>query len=145
MKLLRLKVEGFGALKGEFTFDPGRVTLLVDDNERGKSTLLAAIAAALYGLEDSKRTHRVLTPLDRWRPWDGGAFRVELEVEGDRERLTITRDFERGTVAVWNAHGQEVTAEFKEGKDQYPVGRRLSGLDAFRLREVVPAYEELGE
>jgi DNA repair exonuclease SbcCD ATPase subunit len=130
MKLLRLKVDGFGALKGEFKFDPGRVTLLVDDNERGKSTLLAAIAAALYGLEDSKRTHRVLTPLDRWRPWDGGPYRVELEVEGDQERLTITRDFERGTVAVWNARGQEVTAEFKEGKDQYPVGRRLSGLDA---------------
>src|SRR5512134_2071942 len=75
MKLLRLKVDGFGALKGEFAFDPGRVTLLVDDNERGKSTLLAAIAAALYGLEDNKRTHRVLTPLDRWRPWPlpGGA------------------------------------------------------------------------
>jgi DNA repair exonuclease SbcCD ATPase subunit len=129
MKLLRLKVDGFGALKGEFTFDPGRVTLLVDDNERGKSTLLAAVAAALYGLEDDKRTHRVLTPLDRWRPWEGGAYRVELEVESDGERLTITRDFERGTVAVWNAHGQEVTAEFKEGKDQYPVGRRLIGLD----------------
>ncbi|MEK7329691.1 MAG: AAA family ATPase, partial [Candidatus Eisenbacteria bacterium] len=130
MKLLRLKVDGFGALKGEFTFDPARVTLLVDDNERGKSTLLAAVAAALYGLEDDKRTHRVLTPLDRWRPWEGGAYRIELEVESDGERLTITRDFERGTVAVWNARGQEVTAEFKEGKDQYPVGRRLSGLDA---------------
>lgn len=154
MKLLRLKVEGFGALKGEFTFDPGRVVLLVDDNERGKTTLLAAIAAALYGLEDSKRTHRVLTPLDRWRPWDGGAYRVELEVEGDHERLTITRDFERGTVAVWNARGQEVTAEFKEGKDQYPVGRRLSGLDADEfskcalvcqneMDEVVPADEKV--
>jgi hypothetical protein len=130
VKLLRIKVDGFGALRGEFMFDPGRVTLLVDDNERGKSTLLAAIAAALYGLADDKRTHRVLTPLDRWRPWEGGAYRVELEVENDGERLTITRDFERGTVAVWNAHGQEVTAEFKEGKDQYPVGRRLSGLDA---------------
>jgi hypothetical protein len=130
MKLLRLKVEGFGALKGEFTFDPARVTLLVDDNERGKSTLLAAVAAGLYGLGDDKRTHRVLTPLDRWRPWQGGAYRIELEVESDDQRLTIARDFERGTVAVWNARGQEVTAEFKEGKDQYPVGQRLSGLDA---------------
>jgi hypothetical protein len=130
MKLLRIKVEGFGALKGEFVFDPTRVTLLVDDNERGKSTLLAAVAAALYGLEDDKRTHRVLTPLDRWRPWNGGAYRVELEIENDDERFTITRDFERGTVAVWNGRGQEVTAEFKEGKDLYPVGKRLTGLDA---------------
>ena len=130
MKLLRLKVDGFGALKGEFAFDPGRVTVLVDDNERGKSTLLAAVAAALYGLEHNKTVHRVLTPLDRWRPWEGGPYRVELEVESEGERLTIMRDFERGTVAVWNARGQEITAEFREGKSDFPVGRRLTGLDA---------------
>ncbi|MGH7730049.1 MAG: AAA family ATPase, partial [Candidatus Eiseniibacteriota bacterium] len=130
MKLLRLKVEGFGALKGEFAFDPGRVTVLVDDNERGKSTLLAAVAAALYGLEHNRTIHRVLTPLDRWRPWEGGPYRVELEVENDGERYTIMRDFDRGTVAVWNSRGQDVTVEFREGKADFPVGRRLTGLDA---------------
>ncbi len=130
MKILRLKVDGFGALKGEFRFDPTRVTVLVDDNERGKSTLLAAIAAGLYGLPDDKRSHRVLTPLERWRPWEGGAYRIELEVEDEQQHLTISRDFERGTVAIFNAKGQEVTAEYKEGKDQYPVGKRLTGLDA---------------
>ena len=114
MKLLRLKVEGFGALKGEFAFDPERMTVLVDDNERGKSTLLAAVAAALYGLEHNRTVHRVLTPLDRWRPWDGGPYRVELEVESEGERYTIMRDFDRGTVAVWNGHGQEVTVPTPE-------------------------------
>ncbi len=152
MRLRRLKVDGFGALRGEFAFDPDRVTVLVDDNERGKSTLLAAVAAALYGLDDDKRTHRVLTPLDRWRPWQGGPYRVELEVESEGERLTILRDFDRGTVAVWNGRGQEVTAEFREGKAEFPVGRRLTGLDAEEftkcalvrqdeLAEVVPADE----
>ena len=152
MKLLRLKVDGFGALRGEFAFDPSRVTVLVDDNERGKSTLLAAVAAALYGLDDDKRTHRMLTPLDRWRPWEGGPYRVELEVESGDERYTILRDFDRGTVAVWNGRGQEVTVEFREGKSEFPVGRRLSGLDADeftkcalvlqnQLDEVVPADE----
>ncbi len=130
MKLLRLKVDGFGALRGEFAFDPGRVTVLVDDNERGKSTLLAAVAAALYGLESNKQTHRVLTPLDRWRPWEGGPYRVELDVESEGERFTIMRDFDRGTVAVWNGRGQEVTLDFREGKTDFPVGRRLTGLDA---------------
>lgn len=130
MRLLRLKVDGFGALKGEFAFDPERVTVLLDDNERGKSTLLAAVAAALYGLESNKVVHRVLTPLDRWRPWDGGPYRVELEVESEGERYTIMRDFDRGTVAVWNGRGQEVTVEFREGKAEFPVGRKLTGLDA---------------
>jgi len=154
MRIRALKVDGFGALKGEFRFEPDKVAVIVDDNERGKSTLLAAVAAALYGLEDDKRSHRVVTPRERWRPWEGGAYRVELEVEHEDQRLTITRDFERNTVAVWNASGQEVTADYKEGRDQYPVGRRLTGLDADEfakcalvlqneLDEVVPADEKV--
>ena len=47
MRLLRLKADGFGALRGEIHFDPDRMTVILDDNERGKSTLLAAVAAAL--------------------------------------------------------------------------------------------------
>nr|MCU0258711.1 AAA family ATPase [Solirubrobacteraceae bacterium] len=130
MRLLRLKADGFGPLRGEFTFDPERLTLLVDENERGKSSLLAAISAGLYGLEDDRRSHRMLTPLERWRPWSGGSYRVELEVEHEGERLTVRRDFERGTVEVWSANGREVTDRFRVGKDEYPVGKVLSGLDA---------------
>uniref|UniRef100_A0A832IC75 Rad50/SbcC-type AAA domain-containing protein n=1 Tax=Eiseniibacteriota bacterium TaxID=2212470 RepID=A0A832IC75_UNCEI len=130
MKLLRLKAAGFGPLQGEWRFDPSRVAVLVDDNERGKSSLLAAIAAGLYGLENDRRTHRVLTPLERWRPWGGGPYRLELEVETADDRLTIVRDFERGTVEVWNRAGQEVTDRFRAGRDDYPVGKFLLGLDA---------------
>lgn len=130
MKLVRLKVDGFGPLRGEWAFAPDRVNVVVDDNERGKTSLLAAIAAALYGLEDDKRSHRVLTPLDRWRPWNPGPFRVELELEVLGRRCRIARDFERGTVAVFDGAGREITHEFLEGKDEYPVGRRLLGVDA---------------
>jgi DNA repair exonuclease SbcCD ATPase subunit len=130
MKLLRLKVEGFGPLRGEWSFAPDRVNVVVDDNERGKTSLLAAVAAALYGLEDDKRSHRVLTPVDRWRPWNNGPFRVELELEVLGKRYRIARDFDRGTVAVYDQHGREVTAEFLEGKDEYPVGRKLLGVDS---------------
>ena len=130
MRLLRLKADGFGPLRGEYRFNPGRVTLVVDRNETGKSSLLAAIAAALYGLEADRRTHKVLTPLDRWRPWDGGSYRVEMDLESEGETYTVNRDFERGTVEVWNERGLEVTASFREGKDEFPVGKKLLGLDA---------------
>ena len=153
MKLLRLNIDGFGSLRGEHRFDPDKLTLVVDDNERGKSTLLAAIVAALYGLSDDRRTHRPMTPLERWRPWEGGAFGVELELECAGERYTITRDFERGTVAVWNGRGQELTGQFLEGRDEHPVGKHLLGLDAEEfekcaflrqeeLDQVVPADEK---
>ena len=154
MKLRRLKVDGFGALKGEFHFAPDQLVLLVDDNERGKSTLLAAIAAALYGLPDDKRSHRVVTPLERWRPWAGGAYCVELDVQVGDDDFCITRDFEKGTVAIWNTRGQEVTAEFREGKDEFPAGKRWTGLDVDEftksalvgqgdLEGVVPADEKM--
>ncbi len=153
MKLLRLRADGFGPLQGEWTFAPDKVNLLVDDNERGKSSIFSAIAAALYGLEGDKRTHRVVTPLERWRPWNGDAFRVTLDVECADGRYTITRDFERGTVAIFDRTGGEVTDKFLEGRDQFPVGKKLLGLDQSEfeksalllqgeLDEVVPSDEK---
>jgi DNA repair exonuclease SbcCD ATPase subunit len=153
VKFVRLSIAGFGSLRGEYRFDPTKLTLVVDDNERGKSTLLAAIAAALYGLEDDRRSHRVITPIERWKPWDGGAYGVELEFEHAGERWTVTRDFERGTVSVWDGRGQEATAQFQDGKDEVPVGNRLLGLDLSEFEKcalvrqgeldfVVPAEEK---
>jgi hypothetical protein len=136
MKLLRARVDGFGALQGEWTFAPGRVNVILDDNERGKSSLFAAIAAALYGLDADRRSHRVVTPLERWRPWNGGPFRVALDVECADGVYTISRDFDRGVVAVFDRSGGEVTAQFLEGRDDYPVGKKLLGLDREEFEKV---------
>lgn len=129
MKILRLRVDGFGPLQGEWKFSPDRVNVLVDDNERGKTSIFAAISAALYGLDGDRRTHRVVTPLERWKPWTGSDFRVTLDIECHDNRYTIQRDFDRGTVAVFDRSGGEVTQKFLEGKDQFPVGKILLGLD----------------
>ena len=153
MKILRLRVDGFGKLQGEWSFAPDRMNVVLDDNERGKSSLFAAISAALYGLDGDRRSHRVLTPLERWRPWNGGAFRVALDVETANGMYTISRDFERGVVAVFDRTGSEVTAQFLEGRDEYPVGKKLLGLDLAEfekcallaqgdLHEVVPNDEK---
>ena len=153
VKLLRLKADGFGPLRGEYRFAPDRLNLVLDQNESGKSSLLAAIAAALYGLDGDKRTHRLLTPLERWRPWGGGPYRIELELEAAGERLTVTRDFERGTVEVWNDRGREVTEAYRLGKDEFAIGQVSLGLDASEfekcafirqgeLEEVVPGDEK---
>jgi hypothetical protein len=154
VKLLRLASDGFGVLRGEVRFDPERVTVVLDDNERGKSTLLAALVAALYGLDGDRRSHRVLTPLERWRPWHGGGYGLELELECDGRRYTVARDFERGTVRVLDGDGQEVTPSFREGKDEFPVGYHLCGLEAEEFEKcavvqqgeldtVVPADERI--
>ena len=49
MKLIRLKAEAFGPLRGEWHFSPDRVNLLVESNERGKSTLLSSLKRSANG------------------------------------------------------------------------------------------------
>ena len=153
MKLLRLGTSGFGGLRGYFRFDPSRVTVIVDDNERGKTTMLAAITAALYGLVGDRRSHRLLTPQERWRPWNGTSYDVEIEVECDGNRYTVSRNFDAATVDIRDGSGRDVAAEFREGKDEYPVGQKLLELDADEfercafvrqgdLFQVVPADEK---
>jgi DNA repair exonuclease SbcCD ATPase subunit len=79
---------------------------------------------------------------------------VELDVQVGDDDFCITRDFEKGTVTIWNTRGKEVTAEFREGKDEFPVGKRWTGLDADEfakcalvgqgdLEGVVPADEKI--
>ncbi len=135
MKLIRLRADGFGPLRGEWHFSPDRLNLLVEANERGKSTLLAAVAAALYGLEADRRSHRVVTPLERFRPWSGTSFGVELDLEVAGERYRIKRDFEKATVLVTNARGEDVTHSFLEDREDYPVGRKLLGVDSVEFEK----------
>jgi DNA repair exonuclease SbcCD ATPase subunit len=146
VRLVRLRVDGFGPLQGEWSFAPDRVNVILDDNERGKSSLFAAVVAALYGLDGDRRSNRVITPLERWRPWNGDAYRVVLDVESDAGVHTISRDFERGTVAVFDRSGSEVTAGFLEGRDGYPVGKKLLGLDRSEFEKcALLAQGELAE
>ena len=63
MILPELRIDGFGKLKGEVRFAADRINVLVGPNEAGKTTLATAIAAALYGLDEDRRSYRGrLTP-----------------------------------------------------------------------------------
>src|SRR5919197_5611663 len=70
-----VRVHGFGRLCGcEFRFAPG-LTIVHGPNEAGKSTLHAALSAALFGLVGSGRRKRdYAARVERFRPWDGGRY-----------------------------------------------------------------------
>ena len=56
-ELRELWIDGFGCLRTltePFRFERDRITLFLDDNEAGKTTLQMALVAALYGLESHK-------------------------------------------------------------------------------------------
>jgi uncharacterized protein YhaN len=127
MRLIRLFAH-FGVLDGvEITFASRNLQLVVDRNERGKSTLVAAIVAALYGLAPGSRA--VLSEHDRYTPLTGNRFDVELDVESRGRRLRIRRDFERGRCSVTDLDTvEDVTARYASGKNAWDVGGLELGL-----------------
>jgi len=128
MILRRLRVEGFGTLTGEWHFDPARVNLVCGDNERGKTTLAAAIHAALFGLEADRRGYRgTSTPLDHYRPWNGRPYAVELEFDARGKRYVVSRHFGNGKLTVLE-DGRDATQDFRHGSGEYKVGEELLGL-----------------
>ena len=129
MRLKRLEIRGFGRLKGRVPLDvgEGRVALVLERNEAGKSTLAAAVLAALYGLEgDGRRYRGTFTEKDRYRPWGGGPYGLSLTLEVGGQELVIDRDLERETVRVLRG-AEDVTDRFRQGS-RVCVGEILTGL-----------------
>lgn len=129
MRLLRLDIHGFGRLRGRIDLDPGpgHVGLVLENNESGKSTLSAALLAALYGLDGDRRRFRgTISDADRYRPWQGGPYGLTLTLLYNDEELVVERDFERDTVRVLLG-GRDVSDQFQRD-GQVQVGRGLTGL-----------------
>ena len=128
MRLLDIRLDGFGKLVDrEFSFDP-RFTVVYGPNEAGKSTLESAIVALLYGV--GRKDER-----DARRPWSGGPYAGTLRYALDDGRVfEIHRDFERDpkAVRVFDENGNDVSAELSIGKLVAPGQAHLKiSLDVF--------------
>ncbi|PZR77857.1 MAG: hypothetical protein DLM65_14790, partial [Candidatus Aeolococcus gillhamiae] len=132
MRLERLEIGGFGRLRDvEIDFHP-RMTVLLGENESGKSTVHRALRAALYGLDvggPGRPTER--SDWTRWTPWSGGEYSVVLtyELAGGR-RLRVARRLEQRehTCQVHEIGGGDVTAEVRVGRSVAP-GQLHLGVD----------------
>jgi len=111
VKLVELRVEGFGRLvERTFRFDP-HFNVVYGPNEAGKSTLTSALLGSLYGLGRGEK--------ERWRPWSGARFATALTYAlADGRTFEVQRDFERDTkgVRVYDEHGNDASAECSVGK-----------------------------
>lgn len=88
MRITKVSIDGFGLFDGRFELElPGDIALIVGDNETGKSTILTAIGAILFGLEKD-REKAAFAPYGHSAPGSGS---LEFETDGKRHRLS--RDF----------------------------------------------------
>ncbi|MGC8862707.1 MAG: AAA family ATPase, partial [Armatimonadota bacterium] len=111
-----LTIRGFGCLaRGRrFEFPRDRAMLIIGENERGKSTLAAAIVAGLCGFPQRKASGETIKMSNVYRPWDGGSYALEMEIEAGGTRLVVERDFDRDLFVVRDAAtGRNVSAEFE--------------------------------
>ena len=128
MKIKRLRANAFGILNGEYVFDTSLTNLVVEGNEKGKSTLVAAIVAALYGLLKRPASKGDLAEWKKFQPIGGGNYQVEMEVALPDKELVISRDFNFGITTVRDKlTNKDIYPEYLEpGRDI--LGEKLLGL-----------------
>lgn len=132
MKLERLEVIGFGRLRDLRLELAPRLTVLLGDNEAGKSTVLRALRAALYGLDAGGQGRAIAaSEWSRWAPWDGRDYGLSLVYSlADGRRFRVTRRLRQREqpTQVQELGGRDVTEEMRVGRHVLP-GRYHLGVD----------------
>ncbi|MGQ9581400.1 MAG: AAA family ATPase, partial [Armatimonadota bacterium] len=96
-----IEIKGFGCLVNRhYEFPRDKVVLIIDENEQGKSTLVAAILASLCGLPTRRSSKNAVRPIDVYKPWFGESYCVKLHFEATGLRYCVERDFDRNTFVV---------------------------------------------
>ncbi len=132
MILERLEITGFGSLFDLSEDLHPRVTVIAGHNESGKSTLLRAVRAALYGIDAGGQGRPVeRSDWARYEPWTRGAYGLALTYkldDGRRIRVARRLDTREQSVQVLELGGSELTDELRSGRSVTP-GRFHLGID----------------
>lgn len=125
MRILRLDLDRFGILKGRLALPRDRALLLVDDNEAGKSTFIAALYAGLFGIAPGNT--REGRSFQSYRP-ESGPWTLRILVETRGRSYVVERDLEQRSLTVHDdATGMERTAEFL-GRSRDRFGSWATGM-----------------
>lgn len=138
MWLEQLDVRGFRRLRGAFAFDKG-LTLVVGDNEAGKSTLHEALIRTLFGFGRPERARRGGVSIkDERTPWLETEFGINALLREVRGRsLRVEWDFDAHQVTLLDADtGEDLSQEVRLKREEVRLGQYLLGLTLDDFREV---------
>jgi DNA repair protein SbcC/Rad50 len=132
----RLEIEGFRSLAGTYEFSQG-LTVVVGDNESGKSSLHDALVRTLFGYSKTERRRsRGSSPLERRAPWDGSPYRLVGIVHKDDRRFRIEWDFAAHRVRLLDELGHDISASILAKGDDVELGDYLLGIDLDDFHQV---------
>jgi len=116
MRIESINIRGFGCLVNRrYDFPEDRAALIIADNETGKSTLAAAILAALCGFPNQRRAKGSVTLKDAFTPWDSETYAVEMDISADGRSLRVERDFAKDTFIVRDREtGKDISASYEK-------------------------------
>ncbi|QOS97775.1 AAA family ATPase [Brevibacterium sp. JNUCC-42] len=129
-----IHIKGFGKWQEQvFTFAPG-LNLFYAPNEAGKSTLLQALVASLYGMKkDFIKVSRYLEEYDRYYPWHQTSYEtiVRYTLADQHFRLHRILDKEREQMKLYlEPELTEALALYKEDRRrEYNVIEKHLGLN----------------
>lgn len=110
MRIRRIRMVNFRAFADyELALDPG-LNLIVGLNESGKSTIVEALATALFADPTSKA--RAVRELERWG--SSGAMRLELDFDHGDSCYTLQKDFGEGRVELTDRTTMQVIGDRSE-------------------------------
>ncbi len=137
MRIERIEIAGFGCLHGVvLDFPADRLSLVVDRNDAGKTTLAKAILHGIYGFPRRQRSTTRggpsesgrLREVDVCRPSGGEPFGLTLTVRTQKGTIHIERDFHRDTFTVRDADtGRDLTHGLRQIGGEAELHRRLVG------------------
>ena len=141
MKIISCHIENFGRLCDlSLRFEDG-LTLILEENGWGKSTLAAFVTSMFYGLPAGSRK-KGADGRSRWLPWNGGVCGGSLLFETGGRSYRIMRTFgttpKQDTFLLYDARTGYETGDFSE-----QTGAELFGID--RLSFLRTAFISSGD
>ncbi len=83
----------------------------------GKSTIATFVKAVLYGINKNKNGDEY-SELERYKPWDNGAFSGSIEYSIDNDKYTVTREFKNNSTKVFKDDGEDISSDFDKDKSR---------------------------
>lgn len=131
MRILEVRLSGFGRFSDLTLTFPSSFTLLVGPNEAGKSTVVDAITGVLFGFRRGQKNLR-----ERYQPAQGRQYSASLVMaDEDGTRYLVGRDFNHDRLEVFR--GQGVRLETLGEGELEAVLQNILGIHTVQLFESI--------